>query len=160
MTEKLQKTENMTCGEYLNRQRDVLAGIGDLSAPDAVRKAEACLANIYAVSYQMNFERKEPPSPHRGPAEHEALDRGLVAAMSDGIRHKAHVFDGIMDDPGRLDRAISCAREGNGFSLIEMVNTSFLERQRGRTPERTGEKNPEAVQIKTDRHPAPAGPAL
>ena len=155
----MQNQMNMTCGEYLDRQREALAGIGDLKAPGAAGKAEECLANIYAVSYQMNFERREPPSPHRGPAEHEALDRVLVAEMSDGLRHKAHALDGITKDPQSFSRAVSCAREGNGFSLIEMVNSSFLERQSGKAP-RTGERQAEAVQVKNDRSPAPAGPVL
>lgn len=152
--------KEMTCGEYLGRQRDALAGIGDLSAPGAVRKAEECLANIYAVSYQMNFERREPPSPHRGPAERETLDRELVAEMSDGLRHKAHAFDGITGDFRNLSRAVSCAREGNGFPLIEMVNSSFLERQSGRAETRNEERQAEAAQTKPDRRPAPAGPVL
>ena len=147
--------KEMTCGEYLISQRDRLAGIGDLSTPGAAREAEECLANIYAVSYQMNFERREPPSPHRGPAEHEALDRELVAELSDGLRHKARAFDGITDDPRRLGQAVNCAGKGNGFSLIEMVNTAFLA---GRT--QTGQKNAPEAQPKAEKHPAPAGQVL
>ena len=155
MADAMKDREEMTCGEFLDSQRRALAGIGDLRVPGAARKAEECLANIYAVSYQMNFERREPPSPNRGPAEHEALDRELVVQMSDGLRHKAHAFDGITDDPRRLGRAVSCAGQGNGFSLIEMVNTSFLA---GRT--KTGQKTPPEPELRPERHPAPAGPAL
>ncbi len=129
MTEAIQNHEEMTCGEYLESQRSALAGIGDLSAPGAARKAEECLANIYAVSYQMNFERREPPSPQRGPAELERLDGALVAEMSDGLRYKAHALAGITEDPLRLRQAADCAFKGNGFALIEMVSTAFLERK-------------------------------
>ena len=155
MTDAMKDREEMTCGEFLDSQRRALAGIGDLRAPGAARKAEECLANIYAVSYQMNFERREPPSPNRGPAEHEALDRELVAEVADGLRHKARVFDGITGDPRRLGQAVSCADEGNGFSLIEMVNKSFLA---GRT--QAGARPGTKTQPQPEKHPAPAGPAL
>ena len=122
---------NMTCGEYLHRQRMELTSISDLSAPGAVDKAENCLSNIYAVSYQMNFERREPPSPHRGPAENELLDPDLVREMSDGVRNKVNAFREIKEDPGRLSQAMICAQRGNGFQLIEMVNTAFLARRAG-----------------------------
>ena len=116
--------------------------ISDLSIPGAVEKAEVCLSNIYAVSYQMNFERREPPSPHRGPAENEMLDTALVREMSEGLRNKAHAFQGIVEDPWRLSRAISCARQGNGFPLIEMVNVAFLARtaQSGKTAAEQAER--------------------
>ena len=157
MTDSGNKKE-MTCGEYLNGQRRALMEISDLSAPGAVEKAELYLSNIYAVSYQMNFERREPPSPHRPPAESELLDRKLVQEMSDGLRHKAHAFQGITDDPWRLSQAMNCARQGNGFPLIEMVNVAFLARtaQNSQTQQETGKHaapdQPERI--------APAGPAL
>ena len=168
------ENNRMTCGEYLNRQRSELMEISDLSAPGAVSKAEKCLSNIYAVSYQMNFERREPPSPHRGPAENETLDAQLVREMSDGLRNKAHAFQGIVEDPWRLSQAMSCARQGNGFPLIEMVNVAFLARTAKTEP--AAEKQPVAqkqVSAGTDARirssqPAapkpsermPAGPAL
>ena len=133
MTDSVERKE-MTCGEYLNRQRSELTEISDLSAPGAVEKAERCLSNIYAVSYQMNFERREPPSPPRGPAENETLDTKLVQEMSDGLRNKAHAFQGIVEDPWRLSQAMSCARQGNGFPLIEMVNVAFLARTANPVP--------------------------
>ena len=159
MTEALQQ-ETMTCGEYLHAQRRALTQINDLSAPGAVEKAELALSNIYAVSYQMNFERTEPPSPHRGPAENEMLDRKLVKEMSDGLRHKAHAFQGIVEDPWRLSQAMSCARKGNGFPLIEMVNVAFLARTAKNAP--AAETQP-AMQRQTGPKPAAtaaAGPAL
>ena len=158
MTEPMEKHETMTCGEFLDSQREALAGIGDLTAPGAVRKAEDCLANIYAVSYQMNFERREPPSPHRGPAEHEALDRALVADMAEGLKHKARVFEGISDDPRQLKEAVSCASRGNGFALIEMVNTVFLERGAGKGPAKS--EGRQAEESRQEKRPVPAGPSL
>ena len=118
--------EEITCGEYLFQQRRALAQISDLSAPKAKEKAVEHLSNIYAVSYQMNFERREPPSSHRGPAERETLDRELVEEMSNGLRNKAHAFQDIADDPWRLSQAVMTAQKGNGFPLIEMVNVAFL----------------------------------
>ena len=149
----------MTCGEYLTQQRIALARHRDLGAPGAKERVVECLSNIYAVSYQMNFERREPPSRTRGPAEMEILDRELVERMSRGLRDKAHVFSDIAADPWRLSEAVTTAQHGNGFPLIEMVNTAFLARtaQREASQEKTGPAEP-------DRHPAvrtpkPAGPA-
>ena len=156
MPDSVNKKE-MTCGEYLNGQRSVLMEISDLSAPGAAAKAEKCLSNIYAVSYQMNFERKEPPSPHRGPAENEMLDRELVQEMSDGLRNKAHAFQGIVEDPRRLSQAMNCARQGNGFPLIEMVNVAFLARTAKNEP--AAEKQPAAqrqVSAGADAHVRPS----
>ena len=154
------ENNRMTCGEYLNRQRSELMEISDLSAPGAVSKAEKCLSNIYAVSYQMNFERTEPPSPHRGPAENEKLDVKLVQEMSDGLRNKAHAFQGIVEDPWRLSQAMSCARQGNGFPLIEMVNVAFLARTAKTAP--AADKQPAAQRQAAPKQAerVPAGPAL
>ena len=150
----LNPKKEMTCGEYLNRQRSELMEIRDLSAPDASAKAEKCLSNIYAVSYQMNFERREPPSPHRGPAENELLDYNLVREMSEGLRNKAHAFQGIVEDPWRLSQAMNCARQGNGFPLIEMVNVAFLARTA-----KAGNA-PAAPRQAAAEQKAPDGPAL
>ena len=151
------ENRTMTCGEYLNGQRMKLMEISDLSAPGAVEKAELCLSNIYAVSYQMNFERREPPSPHRGPAENETLDEKLVKEMSDGLRNKAHAFQEIVEDPWRLSQAMNCARQGNGFPLIEMVNVAFLARTaktqqaaqtpQNQSPQKQPERNAPAVPV-------------
>ena len=160
MTEPYGKKE-MTCGEYLNGQRRALTEISDLSVPGAVEKAELCLSNIYAVSYQMNFERKEPPSPHRGPAENETLDVKLVQEMSDGLRNKAHAFQGIVEDPWRLSQAMNCARQGNGFPLIEMVNVAFLARtaKNAPAPEKQAAAAGQEAARPEPKQPAPA-PAL
>ena len=109
----------ITCGEYLSSQRRELAGITDLSAHGALDRVEDCLCNIYAVSYQMHFERIEPPSKTRGPAEYEPLDRQLVDEMASGLKNKAHVFQDIMKDPWKLGQAMVTAQQGNGFPLIE-----------------------------------------
>ena len=119
----------ITCGEYLSDQRRELAGITDLGAHGALEKVEDCLCNIYAVSYQMHFERIEPPSKNRGPAEREPLDRQLVNEMSSGLKNKAHVFQDIMKDPWKLGQAMVTAQQGNGFPLIQMVNAAFIAKQ-------------------------------
>ncbi len=161
MPEPMEK-KTMTCGEYLDRQRSELMKISDFSMPGAVSKAEKCLSSIYAVSYQMNFERREPPSPHRGPAENEALDEELVKEMSDGLRDKAHAFQDIVDDPRRLDLAVSCACKGNGFALIEMVSENFLARnaQAGTNGQPARRGQAEQAQQRQAKHPAPAGPGM
>ena len=136
----------ITCGEYLNDQRRELAGITDLSAHGALDKVEDCLCNIYAVSYQMHFERIEPPSKHRGPAEHEPLDRHLVDEMSSGLKNKAHVFQDIMKDPWKLGQAMVTAQKGNGFPLIEMVNAAFIAKQAKTAVQGSGVQKQAAVQ--------------
>lgn len=162
MAETARKTE-MTCGEYLTQQRIALARHRDLGAPGAKEQVVECLSNIYAVSYQMNFERREPPSRTRGPAEMETLDRELVERMSRGLRDKAHVFSDIAADPWRLSEAVTTAQHGNGFPLIEMVNTAFLARtaQREAQHDATGPEDP-SRQARTAQTPAPkpAGPTL
>ena len=158
MAEPAKKTE-MTCGEYLDAQRLALARHRDLGAPGAREKVVECLSNIYAVSYQMNLERREPPSRTRGPAEQEILDRELVERMSRGLRDKAHAFSDIAADPWRLSEAVTTAQHGNGFPLIEMVNTAFLARtaQREARQDRSG---PEAAAVPAAGKPAAAGPVL
>ena len=141
-TENLQNRNSMTCGEYLSRERQKLGGIRDLGTPGAVDDAIDCLSRIYAVSYQMNFERREPPSPHRGPAEEERLDDGLIREMSEGLKNKVDTFGSMKEDPWRLSRAMVVAQQGNGFPLIEMVCRDFTEK---RAQEASPAKEAEAV---------------
>ena len=143
----------ITCGEYLADQRRELAGIGDLKAQGALEKAEQCLCNIYAVSYQMHFERIEPPSRHRGPAENEPLDRQLIGEMSGGLKDKAHAFRDIMKDPGKLGKAMETAQQGNGFPLIQMVNEEFMAKRAQADQSVHASQAPQAGN-------SPAGPAL
>ena len=160
----------ITCGEYLNSQRRELAGITDLSAKGALDKVEDCLCNIYAVSYQMHFERIEPPSKTRGPAEHEPLDRQLVDEMSSGLKNKAHVFQDIMKDPWKLGQAMVTAQKGNGFPLIEMVNAAFIAKQAKTAVQGSGMHKQAAVQssgmqmnnsvAEPQQENKPAGPML
>ncbi len=90
--------EKLTCGEYLNIQRSKLDQFTDLGVPGAKDAVKELLANIYAVNYQMMYERVEPPGPDRGPATREALDRELVGQVSHALRSAAPEFQDIMDD--------------------------------------------------------------
>ena len=133
--------DNLTCGEYLSMQRARLDQITDLGVPGAKAAVSELLANIYAVNYQMMYERVEPPGPDRGPATREPLDRELVGQVSHALRSGAPEFQDIMNDSWKLSEAIYRSRQGNGFQLVEMVNMAHLARtagsgvSRGKTPE-------------------------
>ena len=122
------KQEPLSCGEYLNLQRGRLDRITDLGSDAAREEARELLANIYAVNYQMMYERIEPPGPHRGPATDEPLDRALVEQVSRTLRDGAPEFQDIVSDSWRLSEAIHRSRQGNGFALVEMVNMAHLAR--------------------------------
>ncbi len=124
--------EKLTCGEYLNIQRSKLDQITDLGVPGAKDAVKELLANIYAVNYQMMYERVEPPGPDRGPATREALDRELVGQVSHALRSAAPEFQDIMDDSWKLSEAIYRSKQGNGFQLVEMVNMAHLARTAGK----------------------------
>ena len=123
--------EKMTCGEYLNIQRGMLGRIPDPAAPGARDSVSELLANIYAVNYQMMYERVEPPGPDRGPATREPLDRELVEQVSNTLREGAPEFQDIINDPRKLSEAIYRSGQGNGFQLVEMVNMAHTERAAG-----------------------------
>ena len=144
----------ITCGEYLQKQRNELMKLRDLGAPGGKERAVKCLANIYAVSYQMNFERREPPSRRRGPADQELLDRKLVRHMARGLLEKANAFQVIADDPWRLGQAIVSAQEGNGVELIRMVTAAHLAKT-AMTPRRE-----QTTAGPEQRSAAPEGPTL
>ena len=122
------KPEPLSCGEYLNQQRGKLDLITDLGSPAAREEAKALLANIYAVNYQMMYERIEPPGPNRGPATEEPLDRELVERVAKTVCFGAPEFQDIVSDSWRLSEAIHRSRQGNGFPLVEMVNVAHLAR--------------------------------
>ena len=124
--------EKLTCGEYLNIQRSKLDQITDLGVPGAKDAVKELLANIYAVNYQMMYERVEPPGPDRGPATREALDRELVGQVSHALRSAAPEFQDIVDDSWKLSEAIYRSKQGNGFQLVEMVNMAHLARTAGK----------------------------
>ena len=135
--------EKLTCGEYLNIQRSKLDQITDLGVPGAKDAVKELLANIYAVNYQMMYERVEPPGPDRGPATREALDRELVGQVSHALRSAAPEFQDIVDDSWKLSEAIYRSKQGNGFQLVEMVNMAHLARTAGKP---AAEKTPQQVE--------------
>jgi hypothetical protein len=129
----------MTCGDFLNAQRAALSRIDDLSARGVKERSMELLANIYAVSYQMTFERIEPPGLERGPAQNEPLDVELVRGISEKMR-RAPELQYLVDDPWRLSQAIYSARQGNGYPLIELVNVAHLARTgQEKAPKRAAE---------------------
>ncbi len=123
-----QKQEPISCGEFLKQQRGKLDQITDLGAAGSLEQAKELLANIYAVNYQMMYERIEPPGPDRGPATAEPLDRTLVEQVARSVRDAAPEFQDIVGDSWKLSEAIHRAKQGNGFPLVEMVNMAHLAR--------------------------------
>ena len=123
-----QKQEPISCGEFLKQQRGKLEQITDLGAAGSLEKAKELLANIYAVNYQMMYERIEPPGPNRGPATAEPLDRKLVEQVARSVQDAAPEFQDIVSDSWKLSEAIHRAKQGNGFPLVEMVNMAHLAR--------------------------------
>ena len=123
-----QKQEPISCGEFLKQQRGKLDQITDLGAAGSLEQAKELLANIYAVNYQMMYERIEPPGPDRGPATAEPLDRKLVEQVARSVRDAAPEFQDIVGDSWKLSEAIHRAKQGNGFPLVEMVNMAHLAR--------------------------------
>ena len=143
----------LSCGEYLNRQQARLDQITDLSVTGAKEEVRELLANIYAVNYQMMYERIEPPGPHRGPATDEPLDRALVEQVSRTLRDGAPEFQDIVSDSWRLSEAIHRSKQGNGFPLVEMVNMAHLARTTAGKPTagRTAAPQPEAAAAEPQR---------
>ena len=125
---ELEKQEAISCGEYLKQQRGQLDKITDLGAAGSLELAKELLANIYAVNYQMMYERIEPPGPNRGPATEEPLDRKLVEQVARSVREGAPEFQDIVSDSWHLSEAIHRSMQGSGFSLVEMVNMAHLAR--------------------------------
>ena len=123
-----QKQEPISCGEFLKQQRGKLDQITDLGAAGSLEQAKELLANIYAVNYQMMYERIEPPGPNRGPATAEPLDRKLVEQVARSVRDAAPEFQDIVSDSWKLSEAIHRAMQGSGFPLVEMVNMAHLAR--------------------------------
>ena len=143
---ELEKQEAISCGEYLKQQRGRLDQITDLSAAGSLELAKELLANIYAVNYQMMYERIEPPGPNRGPATAEPLDRKLVEQVAKSVREGAPEFQDIVSDSWKLSEAIHRSMQGNGFPLVEMVNMAHLARTAAqkRVPGREGQPQTEA----------------
>ena len=141
-----QKQEPISCGEFLKQQRGKLDQITDLGAAGSLEQAKELLANIYAVNYQMMYERIEPPGPDRGPATAEPLDRKLVEQVARSVRDAAPEFQDIVGDSWKLSEAIHRAKQGNGFPLVEMVNMAHLARTAAgkRAPGREGRPQAEA----------------
>ena len=123
-----EKQEALSCGEYLKQQRGKLDQITDLGAAGSLELAKELLANIYAVNYQMMYERIEPPGPNRGPTTAEPLDCKLVEQVAKTVRDTAPEFQDIVGDSWKLSEAIHRAKQGNGFPLVEMVNMAHLAR--------------------------------
>jgi len=120
-----------TCGEFLSEQRQRLSRIGDLGTREGRAAAAECLANIYAVSYQMNFERPLPPAQQHAPAEQDPLDRETLDEYADMLR-RSGAFHDVVNDPLLLDDAVRRAGQGNGFPLIEAIHAAHLTRSAGR----------------------------
>ena len=139
--------EPLSCGEYLKIQRGRLDLITDLGSSAAREEVRGLLANIYAVNYQMMYERIEPPGPHRGPATDEPLDQALVERVARTLRDGAPEFQDIVNDSWRLSEAIHRSMQGNGFPLVEMVNMAHLARTAAArpAPARTPSPQPEAA---------------
>ena len=140
-----QKQEPISCGEFLKQQRGKLNLITDLGSQSAREEAKEFLANIYAVNYQMMYERIEPPGPNRGPATAEPLDRKLVEQVAKSVREGAPEFQDIVSDSWKLSEAIHRSMQGNGFPLVEMVNMAHLARTavQKRVPGREGQPQAE-----------------
>lgn len=134
----------MSCGEYLRRQRAELDRITDLGTDAARAEVKRLLANIYAVNYQMMYERIEPPGPNRRSATLEPVDRELVESTAKALNEGAPELQDIVDDPWKLSEAIYRARQGNGFQLVEMVNIAHLARTAQHRPEAPARTEPAA----------------
>lgn len=139
-----EKQEALSCGEYLKQQRGQLDKITDLGAAGSLEQAKELLANIYAVNYQMMYERIEPPGPNRGPATAEPLDRALVEQVARTVRDAAPEFQDIVGDSWKLSEAIHRAKQGNGFPLVEMVNMAHLARTAAQKRAPGREEQPQA----------------
>ena len=137
--------EQISCGEYLQQQRGMLDKITDLGAAGSRELAKELLANIYAVNYQMMYERIEPPGPNRGPATAEPLDHALVEQVARSVRDGAPEFQDIVGDSWRLGEAIHRAMQGNGFALVEMVNVAHLARTAAQKRAPAAEEQPQAA---------------
>ena len=148
-----EKQEAISCGEYLKQQRGKLDKITDLGAAGSLEMAKELLANIYAVNYQMMYERIEPPGPGRGPATEEPLDRALVEKVAKSVREGAPEFQDIVSDSWKLSEAIHRSMQGNGYPLVEMVNMAHLARTAAQTraPGREGQPQAEAGGIEPQR---------
>ncbi len=125
---ELNKTPVMSCGEYLRQQRSEMERINDLSTDYARKELKRLLANIYAVNYQMMYERIDPPGPNRRLATSEPVDLELVGSIARTMQEGATELQDIVDDPWKLSEAIYRAKQGNGFPLVEMVNVAHLAR--------------------------------
>ena len=128
----------MSCGEYLRQQRAEMERITDLSTDFARTELKRLLANIYAVNYQMMYERIDPPGTNRRLATSEPLDLELVENIARSMHDGATELQDIVDDPWKLSEAIYRAKQGNGFQLVEMVNVAHLARSARPKPEPAG----------------------
>ncbi len=116
-----------TCGDYLDEQRRKLAQIQNLETREGKRAAAKYLSNIYAVSYQMNFERPVPPSHQRIGAEEDRLDRKALHENARQMRQSI-AFRHIIDDPELLADAVVRAGKGNGFPLFQAIQNAHRAR--------------------------------
>lgn len=151
--EQYNKPPAMSCGEYLRQQRTEMERITDLSTDSARRELKRLLANIYAVNYQMMYERIDPPGPNRRLATSEPVDLELVEGIARSMHDGATELQDIVDDPWKLSEAIYRAKQGNGFPLVEMVNVAHLARAARPKPK------PESAARPEQKAPA-AGPKL
>ena len=125
----------MSCGEYLRQQRAEMERITDLSTDFARTELKRLPANIYAVNYQMMYERIDPPGTNRRLATSEPVDLELVENIARSMHDGATELQDIVDDPWKLSEAIYRAKQGNGFQLVEMVNVAHLARSARPKPE-------------------------
>lgn len=125
----------MSCGEYLRQQRAEMERITDLSTDFARTELKRLLANIYAVNYQMMYERIDPPGTNRRLATSEPVDLELVENIARSMHDGATELQDIVDDPWKLSEAIYRSKQGNGFQLVEMVNVAHLARSARLKPE-------------------------
>ena len=133
--DQFNKRPAMSCGEYLRQQRAEMERITDLSTDFARKELKRLLANIYAVNYQMMYERIDPPGTSRRLATSEPVDLELVENIARSMHDGATELQDIVDDPWKLSEAIYRAKQGNGFPLVEMVNVAHLARTARPKPE-------------------------
>ena len=124
-------SKEMTCGEYLRQNREELAR---LSPADTERTREV-LSNIYAVSYQMNFDEPEKA------AETAPLQRERVESLAEVLREQSPELRAIAEDAGRRGRAVKEANRGNGLPLMKLVTGEYITRKTELARRRAAQKD-------------------
>ena len=111
--------KEMTCGEYLRQNREELARL----SPGDTERTREVLSNIYAVSYQMNFDEPERA------AESAPLQREQVESLAGVLRERSPELRAIAEDAERRGRAVKEANRGNGLPLMRLVIGEYITRK-------------------------------